>query len=169
MNKWGVRLIGCLFLIRAISDAYPLIVNNGNAEDLGWRVLFFGANLSGFMPWLVITLLIYIGAQLLRFQPSGRDWALIILWLSTLAWGGILIWVIFLIAKAFFYNETMELSHSSWFGEIRGPIPTILLLAGVFIAYFVLSYYLMRKDVKFLFEKPVAAEESNSIPTGESS
>jgi hypothetical protein len=171
MKKWGVRLIACLFFIRAISGAYNLIAYIGPAGSFsGWVMEFNGWNINtDFMGWVELVIPVYIGFQLLRFNPSGRFWALTILWLATLSLGGFLIWLSVLVAQAFYYNKPMNFSHTNWFGEIRGPIPFLLFLASIFVFYAIPTYYLMRKDVKQLFEKPVAAEGTTDIIQGEKS
>jgi hypothetical protein len=176
MNKWGVRLIACLFFIRAISDIYELIANTGSAEgsSLGWRVIIGGANLSSFMAWVEIIILVFAGVQLLRFQPSGRYWALFTLWISTLVSGVFLIRMIVGVTKAFYQHEPIEAYFTISFGDtvgnkVEGVIPLLLLFVGAFVFYLVPVYFLMRKDVKQLFEKPVAVEGTTNIIQGEKS
>ena len=166
MKKWGVRLIGIYFFVWAISGVYNLIAYTGPAGSYtGWVMEFGGWSINtDFMAWLELIILVSIGFQLLRFQPSGRFWALTVLWLVTLLLGGVLIWMTALVAKAFYYNETMELSHTNWFGEIRGPIPVLVFLAGAVVLYFIPTYFLMRKDVKQLFQRPVTKVENNPDP-----
>jgi hypothetical protein len=168
MNKWGVRLIAGLFFIRVISGIYNLITYTGPAGSYTTWVMEFGGwkMNTDFMGWVELLILVYIGFQLLRFKPSGRFWALTVLWLETIFLGGFVIWMSVLAAKAFYYNEPMSFSHTTWFGEISGPIPFLLFFCGAFVFYAIPTYYLMRKDVKQLFKKPVTTEESTNLTQG---
>jgi len=165
MKKWGVRLIGLLFFIRAISDIYALITYTGPAGSFtGWVMEFSRWNVNtDFMGWVEIAILIYAGVQLLRFHPSGRLATLALLWVATLSLGGFLIWMTVLVTKSFYFNEPIELSHTSWFGEVRGPIPFLLLVFGAFVIYAIPTYYLTRKDVKQLFEKNDTPKETAPV------
>jgi hypothetical protein len=168
MNKWGVRLIGIYFFVWAISQfvKYVTITRNEHGFwgfDLG---LAHNGKLIDVIGLMGVVILIFAGFQLLRFQASGRYSALFILRLAILASGiGIILTVAVLIDSLITgtsFPLTTNFRGNSWLSEPGGSIVYVVLLAGVFIIiYFIPAYYLMRKDVKQLFEKPVAAGETN--------
>ena len=163
MNKWGVRLISCYFFVWAISDVYKLATGTSSNKFFGFYFSSNGENLA-FMAWAEVVALAYIGFQLLRFHPGGRYWSLAVLWLMTLEAGGFLIWMIVLLAKDFFEGKSSGLAWNCncpiWHGEVRGLPAVLLYFVVVFIFIFIPTYFLMRKDVKQLFEKAVATVEN---------
>lgn len=172
MNKWGVRLIALLFIILAVSDVYGVITGARNGQSF----TRFHINVLGidFMPWVEIVILVYAGIQLLRFQPSGRYSALFIFGLAILASGiGLILIVVVLIDSLISgtsFPLTTNIRGNNWFSEPGGSVVYVVLLAVVLIIiYFIPAYFLMRKDVKQLFEKIITAEESTDIIQGEKS
>ena len=170
MNKWGVRLIALLFVIRVILHAYNLITYTGPAGSYsGWVMEFGEWNINtDFMAWAEIIILAYAGFQLFRFQPSGRYWALFTLWISTLVSGVFLVRITGVAIWAFYQREPIEAYFTVKFWntvgtKVDGVIPLLLVYVGNFVFYLVPTYYLMRKDVKQLFEKPIALQEN--VPT----
>ncbi len=163
MNKWGVRLISCYFFIWAISDVYKLISGTRHAKGfLGFHLTYHGENINiDSMAWAGVVILVYAAFQLLRFHPSGRYWALTVLWVSTLLSGFSFIWLIVLLANAFYNGTGIDFSNPKWLGEDSRPIAALLLFVGAFLFYFISVYFLMRKDVKQLFQKPVTTGETN--------
>lgn len=160
MNKWGVRLISVYLFIWAISDFYNLITGN---ELIGIFIGFdLGLNRDGIpihvMAWVEALVLVYAGVQLLRFRSSGRYGALTVLLLYTLRAGGYLIWMIIITAFSFIDSE-FRFSFSLVDGI--GPITFLFDMVILFVYYFIPTYYLMRRDVKQLFEKTVATGEAN--------
>lgn len=148
MNKWGVRLIGFLFLIEAIYYFLPLITKTWHPTgfweiDLVYAIVF-----------------LYTGIQLLRFHPSGRNWALFILWLSTLLSGFFLVWISLSLTTTSIY-----FANPQWLNESSRPIFALLLFVGAVIIFlFVPIYFLMRKDVKQLFQNAAASTDNNPYP-----
>jgi len=149
MNKWGVRLISCLFFISPISNVYNL--TTGGRIDVITLV-------SGVFH-------VYIGVQLLRFQPSGRDWALFFFWLGTIIVGVLCTWIIILSIYTLYTGTSFPYElHPKWGGEINDPIIFSVISIGFFLCCFVPTYFLMRKDTKILFQKANAIKENNVHP-----
>lgn len=151
MNKWGVRLISCLFFIWAISGIHRLIIGTSSKEFFGLSLTYHGEKLV-FMAWAQVVVLVYIGFQLLRFRPSGRYWALTVLWLGMLGTGWLLIWMIISALKAFYHNEAIDFYYTTWFGEIR-DLAVLLFYAGILVYLFIPAYYLLRANTKKLFQQ----------------
>ena len=163
LAKWGVRLIGFLLFVGAISDFYKLIT--GTRQIQGFLGFDLGLNHDGkpidVMGWLGVVILIYVGVQLLRFQPSGRYWALFIFLVSTLLLVVNLVWFIGLFTTASSGGTRIDIANPQWLDEKSRPIAAILLFVGVIVFYCVPAYFLMRKDVKQLFHKPAPTGESH--------
>ncbi|MBI5352368.1 MAG: hypothetical protein HZB50_06985 [Chloroflexi bacterium] len=163
MKKWGVRLIALLFFIGAILDAYGLIKGTRHAQgglgfDLG---LTYNGQPIDVMAWVEVVVFIYVGVQLLRFHPSGRFLALAIFWVSVFSSTCTFSWMIVLMVKDW-TSPTLDFSKFSsnlpWLSGISVPILLIVFFAGVFVFNFLAIYFLRKKDVKQLFEKPVLAK-----------
>lgn len=167
MNKLGVRLIALVFIIGAITDVYGLVTGTRHAQgglgfDLG---LTYNGKPIDVMAWMEVVVLLYAGIQLLRFHPSGRNWALFIFWVMTVFAGIFLFWFIGSLATA-----SIQISNPPWLSENSRSIFAILLLIGIIIVFCLVPiYFLMREDVKQLFEKPVAVEGTTNIIQGEKS
>jgi hypothetical protein len=113
-----------------------------------------------------VVILVYASFQLLRFHQSGRNWALSIFGLSILASGLGLIFIVVISINAFYtqtsYPFTLNFPGVTMFSEVDGSIAYVVFLIGIIMLfYFVPAYFLMRKDVKQLFEKAVATGETN--------
>ena len=163
MNKWGVRLIAVYLFAWAISDFYKLLTDNENMGD------FLGLESYGtpvpIMGWIEVVIYIYAGIQLLRFKPSGRNWALFIFGLLSLFSGAFLVVMVAVWINSYFtlaeFPLTFDFPGSAWLGEIGTSIISMALLVGLILFfYFLPTYFLMRKDVKRLFDKIDTTETS---------
>lgn len=172
MKKWGVRLIGCYFFTWGISEVYKLIIGTSSNSFFGIITTQNGEEVA-FMAWVGVIVYLYIGFQLLRFDPRGRLWALTIFWLSVIALGFYLAWLALSPTSNFFSDVEMSVVlrvlFTDWPGEINGPTRIYSLLVGIFLFYSFLTYFLMRKDVKQLFEKTIIAEGPTNLIQGEKS
>lgn len=161
MNKWGVRLIAVYFFVWAISDLYKLLTGNGNTGDfLG---LEYKGNPIAVMGWIKVVVYLYVGIQLLRFKPSGRNWALFIFGLASLVSSVYLVVIAAVWFNSYFTLEefpfTVNFPGSAWLGEIGSSIIAVAIIVGVFsFFYFLPFYFLIRKDVNSLFEEPHTAQ-----------
>ena len=164
MNKWGVRLIGCYFLIRAASEVYQLITGTRHAK--GFFGMYLSINNNGIdaidiMAWIGVYILIYTGIQLMRFDRRGRTWALILSWPSVIIFG-----TLFMVSIiSFFYPslyEDLQISIAPTLPLFKRKAETpfeVLLFFGYGFSYCLIPlYYLLRKDTKVLFQKVPAAE-----------
>jgi hypothetical protein len=164
MNKWGVRLIGACFFVMATSDFYKLITGNGRTNgflgfDLGLKRY---GNPIEVMAWIEAAFFIYVGVQLLRFRPSGRYGALLVLGLASIGSGFGLVLVIAILINHFITGTSHPFTASNmWLGEIGEGIVAGVVMTGIFISFFIPAYFLMRKDVKPLFDK-IGTTETNA-------
>lgn len=164
MNKWGVRLIGCYFLIWAISDLVELIIGTHSKKGfMGFYIEIGGLDIA---PWIGVCILFYTVFQLVRFDNSGRIWALIMLWPYTIIWGAL-----FIAALVSFFSppvrERLSSSFTWTWTMVPKPEPPVgfsLFVGVVFINFLVPLYYLLRKNTKALFQKIITAEENNPNP-----
>jgi hypothetical protein len=163
MNKWGVRLIAVFLFIWAISDLHNLITGNElTPVFIGFDLML---NRDGIpihvMAWVEALVLVYAGVQLLRFNPCGRYGALTMLLINTIRAGGYLIWMIVIMVVGLYHSG----SDFWWqFSLVDGVSYFSFLFAMVifFVYYFIPTYYLMRRDVKQLFQKAITTAENNS-------
>jgi len=171
MNKWGVRVIAIYFCVWSIHDFFGLLTGQLSKEGfMGLIIDAFGYDIA---PWIGAFVCLYIGVQLIRLDPKGRRCALFLLWLWMIISGFYLVWMVFSPTSNFFSDANMSvvwrLFYTDWPGEVKGSYKNFLMYIGIFIFYSILTYFLMRKDVKRLFEKHVTADESASILPGETS
>lgn len=170
MNKWGVRLIAVYVFLWAISDFYKLITGNGRTHGFFGFVWMFSNNGNSidFMAWLQAIVLVGVGINLLRFQSGGRYWALFIFWWTSIMSAGFLIWMIVVsvidLSKGEIPGLAVNLNNLIWGGEIRGFSAAFYYFVVILIFYFIPLYFLMRKDIKQLFEKSVTTVENNPNP-----
>lgn len=164
MKKWGVRLIGFYFLIRAVSEVYQLITGTRHAK--GFFGIYLRSNNNSIdaidiMAWIGVYILIYTGIQLIRFDRRGRTWALILFWPSVIFMG-----TLFMVSLiSFFYPSIYEDLHipiaptlSLFKRKAETPFEIFLFLGFGFSYCLIPLYYLLRKDTKALFQKVPAAE-----------
>jgi len=181
MGKQGVRFVGFYFFVRAILTAYELILNPYNAggffgiQSVGasYSLPFFGSGTQiDFLALGEVSALLFIGYYLLRFNPTVRNAALLVLWPSTIYYGIYFVLMTLVLIFSFFSPDataSATLSFFQWSRDVNDPLVLALTHAGLFLFYFIPLYILMRRDVKRLFEKHVAANESASILPGEAS
>ena len=150
MKKWGVRLIGILFLLSAVS-AFGKLFKGGEASFWGIYINIFGWDISSLVN---ICVSFYIGYSLLKFNKMGRTWALTLLWLGVFSSA----WAFVFSLTAIKANQTID----TRFGEIDAFLFIILLYLGIFIALSVPLYYLERRDIKALFEPPTIPDISQT-------
>ncbi len=154
MKKWGVRLIGILFLLWAVSSFIDWL--RGSEEGfLGFYINIFGSNIS---PLVEVFILLYTSYYIFKFDKRGRIWALILLWPSSIAS------LLFFIKTLVTYNSPIVVVKWTVGLEVfwlQGQEKTILdmpirvLVVGLFMILSLAAlYYLLRKDIKALFEPP---------------
>jgi hypothetical protein len=178
MNKWGVRLIGYYFFVRAILTAYGLILSpfeaggffGFQATDASYTLPFIGSGKQiDFLALGEVITLMLIGYFILRLNLTARGTALIVLWPPTIYYGIYFILMTLVALFSFFSPEVTAsetLTFFQWSREVNNPIILALAHAGFFLFYAIPTYFLMRKDVKQLFEKPVTIEESTNLIQG---
>lgn len=171
MSKWGVRFVGVFFILWAIHDFFGLLTGRFSKEGfMGIIVDAFGHDIA---PWIGAFLCLYIGIQLIRLNPKGRRWALFLLWLWVIVSGFYLVWVALSPTSNFFSDVNMSIEwrffYTNWPGEIKSPYNNYMMYIGLFLFYSDITYFLMRKGVKRLFEKPIPSEEPATILPGETS
>ena len=168
MKKKGVRLVGVFFVVWAIHNFFGLLT--GQLSKKGFMGLIIESGGHDIAPWIGACLFLYIGVQLIRLDPRGRLWALTFLWLSVIVLGFYLAWIVLSPTSNFFSNTDMSIIwhffYTDWPGEIKGPYNNYSVFIGVFLFYSALTYFLMRKDIKQLFEKSVTTEEPTNILPG---
>jgi len=175
MNKWGVRLIAVYFCVWAIFDFYTLTTGNGKTNGfLGFELAVSqNGKPVDVMAWLQAFVFMGVAVRLLSFEPGGRYWALFVFWIKSIKSAGFLVWMIVVSINDFYKtdipNLALKINIPIWVGELKGFSVALFYFVVFLIFYFIPTYFLMRKDVKCLFEKPVVADESTAIPTGESS
>jgi hypothetical protein len=157
MKKWGVRLIGCGFIVWAISNLYNLITGTAHIKGfMGFDlVITYNGNETGILAWVGVYILCYAGIQLIRLDIRGRTWALIMFWPATVFMG------IFFLITVFSSIFSWPLGSSiifpffnfQWSGEITGPIMLPLVAGLLFIFNAIPLYFLTREDIKRLFLK----------------
>lgn len=163
MNKWGVRLVGCIFFVWAISDTLKLILTGRTGGFFGIHFYLFTYNGVGqidILGWIGIYILFYTGIQLMRFDNRARIWALIMLWPYTIFLGAL-----FIAALVSFFSPLVRehLSSSITWNWIAWPKPEpplgLSLFFGVLFIYFLTPlYFLLRKSTKQLFIKPLPTD-----------
>ena len=181
MNKWGVRLVGWYFIIRAILTAVGLILSPTHAG--GFFGIYMDNSISfnlpignctfpqiDFMALWETFFLFLVGYYILRFQSRARLTALIVLWPSTIYYGFYFILMTLAAIFSFFDPEaeaSATLRFFKWSRDVNDPLILLLAFTGFFLFYSIPTYLLMRKDVKHLFEKPAAVDGAISITQGE--
>lgn len=181
MNKWSVRLAGWYFIIWALLTAIGFILSPTHAggffgiymnNSVSYSLPIIG---SGAIPQIDLMalgksiFLLLVGYFILQFQSSARFAALIVLWPITIYHGIYFSLVTIAAIFSFFYSGTQAsatMKFLQWSREVKDPIILALAFAGFFLFYAIPTYFLMRKDVKRLFEKPVTTEEPTNILPG---
>jgi hypothetical protein len=165
MNKWGVRLIALLFIILAISNVYRLVTGTGrSSDDLG---IAYNGKPVYIMAGIWAGIYFYTGFHLLKFHQKGRDWALFLLWPSTILVGLVCILVITVSVLSLYTRTALPIDlNPRWGSQINNPISVSIIFIGGFLLIFIPTYFLMRKDVKQLFEKPVTTEAATNLTQG---
>ncbi len=163
MVKWGVRLIGLLFIFEAVWDLYYLFTDGNNAvRFVGFSGgISYGDNYTEILAWIIACALAYIGYRLLRFHTEGRAWALIILW-PTAVLSGISLLVFMILPIASFASSkeiSMKLYVFDKSFEINDPVSVLLIFGSFFLFYAIQVWFLMRRDVKIEFQKTEEAKE----------
>ena len=174
MNKWGVRLVGGYFFVRAILTAYGLILSPFNTggffglsiTDVSYTLPFFGSgeSLIDTMALAEVIAFLLIGYFLLRYNSIARLAALIILWPPTIVYG---FYFILMSLVAIFSPFDSEAKASStlrffqWSRHVDDPLILLLAFTGFFLFYSIPLYFLMRKDTKALFQKVITTREIN--------
>lgn len=157
MRKWGIRLIGIFFLFWAISDLVRLI--KGIRPPRGFMGVDLGITYNGetigIMAWIGVCVLVYTGFCLLKLNPQGHKWALILLWLSILKLVLALVLIIILSLKSHTSPASLMTSVNYLSYSIKFDKPgSFLALTGVsFLFYAIQIYFLMRNDVKMEFQR----------------
>lgn len=162
MKKWGVRLIGILFLLWAISEGIALA--NGTSRAPFYFVTD-NIRLNVITP-IEICLLLYISVQLMLFAKNGRTWALIMLSWAVLRIGVVLVFILSWAA----FNTPLKLgnyqvAYKLDMGFIKPDSPLLISISaiGMFIVILTSLYFLLRKDVKALFEPPTILDVPQTV------
>jgi len=151
MKKWGVRLIGILFLLLAIGDASSLMGGTSN----GFIIYTLGGIRLDITNIITFCLNSYIGFQLIRVNNSGRILAILILWWGILSSACVFIFSL----SATKPNQILD----TRVGEIDAFLYIILFFAATIAMYSMLLYYLERKDIKALFEPLIIPEIPQTV------
>ena len=173
MNKWGVRLVGFYFFVRAILTAYGLILSPFNAGgffgfrlgNASYSLPFFGSgDAIDILALQEVVALLLVGYFLLRFNSTARLAALIVLWPPTI-YHGIYFILMTLGAISSFFDSgattSATLTFFQWSRDVNDPLILLLAFTGFFLFYSIPIYLLMRKDAKTLFQKVVTTGETN--------
>ena len=155
MKKWGVRLIGMLFLFGAITTYLDIITQRNPPRGfLGMALGFYSGpspeemtSQLDLMALVGLCIYLYVAYNLLTHKNQGRIGALVVLWLSVFQ----SVFGLFLLS---FKNHvsltempiTFELFNRSFSLSLLAWASTVLLLYAIQI------YFLMRKDVKMEFQ-----------------
>lgn len=166
MMKWGVRLISFCFGLWAVSTIVRIILNPSDAGGFFGIYIDFSIKIYPYLTfpqvdfnaWGEVCVLLLIGYYLLRFNPTARSVALIILWPSVL-WNGLLfLWSFIAVFFARSSSEMYMALHpfgTEWkFIGLDVPLFT----GSSFILEILPIYLLMRKDVKMEFQKQEVPE-----------
>ena len=153
MKKWGVRLISIYFLLWAIIEGIALANGTSKAP---FYLVSDNLRLDVITP-IEICLLLYISVQLMLFAKNGRTWALIILSWAVLRVGVVLVFILSWTA----FNTPLKLGNYQVvykldMGFVKSDSPLLISISaiGMFIVILTSLYFLLRKDVKALFEPP---------------
>jgi len=162
MTKFGVRLLGMLFIAWGVINVVGLI---RGCNPLGTPIqVFLGPiNIS---PWFEACLRIYTGILLIGLKSTGRFWALLILWFGLLS--------SIILTGYIFYQEGIEDFAIKIVSACRAPIHfvginALLIVAVVATMYAIPAYFLMQKRTKYLFQKPPALEPTPHPTTSQDS
>ncbi len=152
MKKWGVRLISIYFLLWAIIEGSALANGTSRAP---FYLVSDNLRLDIITP-IEICLLLYISFQLMFFTKNGRIWALIMLSWAVLRSGVVFIlsWVTFN-APLKLGNYQLDYKLDMGFVKSDSSLLISVFATGMFMAFLASLYYLLRKDVKALFEPPI--------------
>lgn len=164
MNKWGVRLIGLFFIVWAMQLAIRLIT--GNHPPHGFLFLVVDIDGIDLAAWIGVCVLVCIGYRLLALDPRSRFWALIMLWFLSIGYGW---YFLKTIISVFSHSSLDPITLNFWPSQWNSPkLESTEIQLGVTLAtflYFAIPlYYLLRKDVKQLFQRPVTKVENNPDP-----
>ncbi|MCC6568127.1 MAG: hypothetical protein IT315_02705 [Anaerolineales bacterium] len=164
MVKWGVRLIGLLFIFEAAWDLYILFTAQNNAiRFVGISGgIHYGDKYVEILAWIAACLFAYIGYRLLTLHTEGRTWALIILWPAAILSGISL--ALFMILPILSFASSKEISMGLYLfnnklRSITNPNSVLLIIGLFFLFYAIQVWFLMRQDVKNEFQKPTKAKE----------
>ncbi len=169
MKKWGVWLISISFFIGAITNYFDIITQRNPPHGFMGFSFFYESGLSpaSLVPQFDVMALIglcvnlYIAYNLSKFRNDGRIGALIVLWLSTLLLGFSLFYIAIKISTPLTSLGT-AVNYLGLSYNINQPGTFLTMAGSVFTFYIIQIYFLMRKDVKAQFQKPVNIKvESN--------
>lgn len=152
MKKWGVRLIGVLFLLWAVKDTFALADGTSN----GFLKYVVGDIWIDVSTPIQICLFLYAGFQVIRLDKSGRTWALIMLFWNIL-WSGLALFFLFSIP----INGT--LMFHSIFGDLNASQGVIINIVWITLMFLIPLFYLLRKDIKALFEPPTIPDVPQAV------
>jgi len=174
MSKWGVRLVGGYFFVRAILTAYGLILSPFDAggffgfrfTDVSYSLPFFGSgeSLIDIMALAEVVAFLLIGYFLLHYNSIARLAALIILWPPTIVNGFYFILMSLVAIFSLFDSEakaSATLRFFQWSRHVNDPLILLLAFTGFFLFYSTPIYLLMRKDIKALFQKVATTGETH--------
>jgi hypothetical protein len=164
MKKWGVRLIAIYFLLWAIGEGIALANGTSKAP---FYLVSDNIRLDVITP-IEICLLLYISFQLIFFVKNGRTWALIVLSWAVLRSGVVFIlsWITF---NAPLKLGDYQLAYKLDMGLVKSDSPLLISIvaAGMFIAFLMSLYYLLRKDIKALFKPSIIHAITEQAGTGQ--
>ncbi|MBI5297834.1 MAG: hypothetical protein HY869_20335 [Chloroflexi bacterium] len=152
MKKWGVRLIAIYFFLWAIRDSIAL----ANGTSNSFLHFYIGEISLDIMTPIQICLLLIAGFQLMIFDKNGRIWALVILCWNLLQFG----------MSLFFLSLTnfkMPLRFQSIFGDLDASHGILIIVAWMTLIFLVPLFYLLRNDVKVLFEPPTIPDIPKTV------
>jgi hypothetical protein len=162
MRKWIVRLIGCLFLLLALSELIDLITGTRSTKGFYGIRLLVGvmSDQVDIMVWIGVVIEVCTGYYLIRLEERGRRLVLFLLFLSI---GQVILAMFIAISSAnwSFSHTPLILRFAEQSYEIDNPPGTLLVIAGMVIFYGSGIYFFTRKDTKTLFQKPEPIQEKS--------
>jgi len=146
MKKWGIRLIGMSFLFGAILT----LIDTLTGKSKGFMGFTFTTPYPiDFMAWIGIYVQAYTGYYLLKLDHQGREWALIILWIS--AFSSVFGLVILPLKNHVSPFATLSVTSNSLNYTFKSSL--LAVLGSAFLFYAIQIYFLMRNDVKAEFHQ----------------
>jgi hypothetical protein len=162
MKKWISRLVGCFFLTWALSEFIGLLTGTRSVKG------FYGFVSNAFIrgipervdvaAWIGVIILAWTGYYLIRLEEWGRRLALILLWPCLI--GNSLLFILYAIGSinSILFDDpisvTIRLFNFNWPGEMDKPFIILSFFGGLLFFYGIIVYFLSRKDIKILFQKP---------------